>query len=42
MAEAVGKLDVALAQNNKGYVNQLRIFIIDVHDKIEEALSQVG
>tara|TARA_Y100000310_G_C20630830_1_gene788582 strand:+ start:453 stop:632 length:180 start_codon:yes stop_codon:yes gene_type:complete len=46
MAEAVSKLEVAMAGDehgiNNGYVNQLRIFIIDVHNKLEEALSQIG
>ena len=40
MNEAVGKLDEALAQNNKEYANRLRIFIIEVHNRIGEALSQ--
>ena len=42
MAEAVEKLEGALVQDNKEYTNRLRIFIIDVHNKIGEALSQVG
>ena len=42
MADAVGKLEVSLAENNLEYSNRLRIFIIDVHDKINEELSQIG
>jgi len=42
MAEAVEKMEFAAASGDKEYANRLRIFILDVHNKIEEALSQVG
>jgi hypothetical protein len=42
MADAVGKLEGSLAENNLEYSNRLRVFIIDVHNKIDEELSQIG
>mgnify|MGYP001426840796 CR=1 FL=1 len=42
MSEAVVKLKEALGKGDVEYANRLRVFIFDVHNKIEEALSQVG
>lgn len=38
MEEAVLRLEQAVGSGDTEYVNRLRVFIFDVHKKIEEAL----